>query len=247
MMLALFLASWADTAWQIVLTQGYLFGVGGVMLNFVHVSVFPEWFDKKRGQAMGIIWTGYRVGSVAFPLLCKWLLEKHGYSHALQVLAAPMLALLVPSVVLLRGRYSAATVISQPVQPRISKLAALRNPKVLYFLLVSVAWDFAINVPVMFITTFGNDLSLNPSDQALALSLHYLSGMVGTYGVGWFCDQLSPEELMSGLAISSSLVHFFLWGYCKTRLGLFIYALAIGLTSGGEYLRTKLVMCTYTG
>lgn len=61
--LAMVMASCASFAWQIVFSQGLMFGVGGIMLNFVHVSVFSEWFDKKQGQAMGIIWLGYRVGA----------------------------------------------------------------------------------------------------------------------------------------------------------------------------------------
>ncbi|KAK3176619.1 hypothetical protein OEA41_007942 [Lepraria neglecta] len=65
MMLSLLLASCAAEAWQIVLTQGILYGIGGIFLNFVHVSIFSEWFDKKKGQAMGLIWLGYRVGGLA--------------------------------------------------------------------------------------------------------------------------------------------------------------------------------------
>lgn len=62
------LASCATEAWQIFFTQGILYGVGGIFLNFVHVSIFPEWFDKRKGQAMGVIWLGYRAGGLAFPL-----------------------------------------------------------------------------------------------------------------------------------------------------------------------------------
>ena len=117
MILSLILASYVQQAWQIVLTQGILYGIGGIFLNFVHVSIFSEWFDQKRSQAMSIIWLGYRVGGLAFPLICQWLLDQHGYEKTLRVLLAPMLALLLPTIVLFRGRYPASTVVRLP-QPQ---------------------------------------------------------------------------------------------------------------------------------
>lgn len=234
MTLALILASCANTALQIVLTQGVLFGVGGIMLNFVHVSIFSEWFEKKKGQAMGMIWLGYRVGALVFPLISQWLLDKHGFQNTLRILIAPMLALLLPSVVLLRGRYPAATVVAKPASPPISRAAALGTPNVMFYLIVALLFDFVVNVPKMFIATFGVDLKLNTSDQALALSLHVFSNMLGTYGLGWLSDTLFYQGLIGGCAISTSLVHFLVWGYVKTKFGLFVYAIASGLTGGGR-------------
>lgn len=231
---AMILARYATTVLQTVLSQGVLFGVGGIMLNFVHVSIFSEWFDKRRGEAMGIIWLGYRVGALAFPLICQRLLDKHGYAKTLRVLIAPMLALLIPSSVLLRGRYSAATVVSTPVHPPVSKLAAIKTPNVLFYLVVSLLFDFVVNVPKMFITTYGADLELDTSDQALALSMLVLSNMLGTFGFGWLSDGVFYESLICACALSTSMVHFLVWGFAKTRFGLFIYALTVGLTSGGK-------------
>jgi MFS family permease len=99
------LASSATTDWQIVLTQCLLFGVGGIMLNFVHVSIFSEWFDKQKVQAMSFIWQGWRLGSLGFPLICQWLLGTLGYEATLQWLLAFMVPLLLPAILVFRGRY----------------------------------------------------------------------------------------------------------------------------------------------
>ena len=235
MITAVFLASYATSDWQIVLTEGVLFGVGGILLNFVHVSILPEWFDKKRGQAMGIIWMGYRLGALAFPPLCQWLLETHGYEECLRVLIGPMLALLLPSIVLLRGRYHAATVTSQTPKPSVSKLKALRQPHVLFYFVAALLWDLVTNVPFMFIATFAADLQLSKSDQTLAFSLVQISNILGTYACGWLSDQGFHENLLGGIAVATGTTHFLLWGFCKSRIGLFVYTLTIGLVSGGTY------------
>ena len=235
MILSLVLASYAKEAWQIVLTQGILYGIGGILLNFVHVSIFSEWFDKKQSKAMSIIWLGYRVGGLAFPLICQWLLDQHGYEKTLRVLLAPMLALLLPAVVLFRGRYPASTIVSKPLQPPMSKLAALKNPKVAFYLTVTLLFAFVTNVPMMFIARFSADVKIESSDQALALSLVFGSNIVGTYIIGQLSDKGFNEGLMGASAILASLIHFLLWGLAKTKAAIFAYAVCIGLTSGGKY------------
>lgn len=210
-----------------------MFGVGGIMLNYVHVSIFSEWFILKKGQAMGIIWLGWRVGSLAFPLICQWLLDTRGYEETLRVLIPPMLALVVPSMITFRGRYPLASVQTAPVQPRMSNITALRAPNVLFYLLVALLFSSISNVPTMFITRYGRDLQLNSSQQAAALTLRILSSMIGVYVFGRLSDSGYYQHLMIASAISSGLVFFFVWGFAKSSLGLFAYAIAIGLTGGG--------------
>ena len=235
MLLSLVLASYAREAWHIVWTQGILYGIGGILLSFVHVSIFSEWFDKKQSQAMSIIWLGYRVGGLAFPLICQWLLDQHGYEKTLRVLLAPMVALLLPTVVLFRGRYPASTVISKPIQPLVSKLATLRKPSIAFYLVIALLFAFVTNVPMMFITKFSVDIKLDTSDQALALSLVFGSNIIGTYIIGQLSDKGFNEGLMGAPAVLASLIHFLMWGLSKSRNSVFTYAICIGLTNGGEY------------
>ncbi len=234
---SLALASFATADWQIVLLQGFLFGIGGILMNYVHVSIFPEWFDKKKGQAMGIIWTGWRVGALAFPLICQWLLDTHGFEKTLRVLIAPMLALLLPAVVLLRGRYHSATIIAKPVNPPISKIQALRTPNVIFYLFSACLFYLVVNVPKMFITTFAADIGLRGSDQAVTLSLLVLSDMLGTYVFGWLSDSVFHEGLTASIAVSTSIAHVLGLGFANSRLGVFLYAIFVGLASGGRLRR----------
>lgn len=233
MIVALLLASCASNPWQILCTQGLLFGIGGIMLNFVHVSIFSEWFEKKKKRAMTMIWLGYRTGALVFPSACQWLLEKHGYETTLRVLIAPMLTLLVPSVVLLRGRYEPATVITQPVRV-LSKITVLRNPDILFYLLTAFLFFSVVNVPRTFIAMFGADINLDTSDRALALFLHVLCNMIATYSLGWLSDSIFYDGLIAGCAVSTSLVHFLVWGSVKSKFGLLVYAITSGLASGGK-------------
>lgn len=236
---SLALASYAAAAWQVVLAQGVSFGIGGILMNFVHVSIFPEWFDKKKGKAMGIIWTGWRVGALGFPPLCQWLLDKHGFAKTIRVLLAPMLTLLAPAAVLLRGRYHGATVTARPAEPAISKFSALRAPTVLYYLLATNLYFLVVNVPKMFITTFAADLKLSGSSQAGALVLLTFSEMLVTYLCGWLSDRHHHGYFMGPLALLTALAHLVGLGYARSKAGVFVYAFVVGALSGGVCPITK--------
>lgn len=202
-------------------------------MNFVHVSIFSEWFDKQRGKAMGIIWTGWRVGALGFPLICQWLLEEHGFAKTLRVLIPPMLTLLTPAIILFRGRYHSGAVSVQPRLPTVSKLEATRAPSVLYYLVATTPSFLVINVPKMFIATFAADLGLSGTIQAWALVTLVLSEMSGTYLFGWLSDTHHHGYLMGWLAIATSISHLFGLGLTKSTAGIILYGVAVGSTSGG--------------
>lgn len=231
--ISLLLASYAEEDWQIVIAQGICFGIGGILLNFVHVSIFSEWFDKKKGQAMGIVWMGWRVGALAFPIICQWLLDQHGFEKALHVLLAPMLSLLLPCIVLFRGRYHAATIALKPPQQPVSKRQALATPSVFYYLCATCLFYLVVNVPKMFITTLAADLKLKGSDQALSLVLLVLSDMLGTYVCGHLSDLIHHEVMTACLAIATSAANLLGLGLATSRTGVFLYAVGVGLASGG--------------
>lgn len=233
MSVSLVLASCASSAWQIVLTQGVLFGAGGIMLNFVHVSIFSEWFVEKRSSAMSFIWLGWRVGSLGFPLVSQWLLDVQGYEATLRTLAVPILALLMPSLIAFRGRFPMADVQSAEQVPRISTWRLLQTPNLLYYLLVTILFSMVINAPTMFIMSFAEDLSLNSTDQALAYCLRVISAMMGIYAFGKYTDKGLHQQLMVFSTIASSIVYLLVWGFAKDRMTLYVFAIAIGLTSGG--------------
>jgi hypothetical protein len=68
----------------------------------------------------------------------------------------------------------------------------------------------------------------------VTLSLLVLSDMLGTYVFGWLSDSVFHEGLTASIAVSTSLSHIFGLGFARSRLGGFLYAIAVGLASGGK-------------
>ena len=53
--IALLASSFATKVWHLMLTQGFLYGVGVVILYYPVLSIVNEWFVKRRGLAYGLM------------------------------------------------------------------------------------------------------------------------------------------------------------------------------------------------
>ncbi len=58
------LASVSTRVWQLLLTQGLLYGVGSSMLYFPLLGPAPEYFTRHRATAMGLILSGGGIGGL---------------------------------------------------------------------------------------------------------------------------------------------------------------------------------------
>ncbi len=231
--MSILLTSQATTPWQIVLSQGLLFSVGGIMLNFVHVSIFAEWFDAKKSTAMGIIWLGWRVGGLSLPLMCQWLLDNKGYDQTMMWLLPATITLLLPCIWTFRGRYPLSDADVRPIKPRGSPLQALRNPHILFYLIVTVLFSLIANIPTIFLSRYAADLGISTSNQAAVLVVRLLSTMGVVYIFGFLSDAGMHQQLMGISAITTSLANI-LWGFAKDGYMLYLYAIFVGFASGGK-------------
>ena len=72
-LLANLLASFSQSLWQFILTQGILLGCGTCLAYIPAVTVAPGWFEEKRGLAMGIVLSGTGVGGTIWvSVVTRW-------------------------------------------------------------------------------------------------------------------------------------------------------------------------------
>ena len=96
MSLGLGLASLCSQVWQLLLTQGLLYGIGSSLLYFPILSVAPEYFTTHRGSAMGFILSGAGIGGLVFSPLIRALISSIGPRWTLRALALLVLVLSLP-------------------------------------------------------------------------------------------------------------------------------------------------------
>ncbi|CAG8524024.1 14806_t:CDS:2 [Acaulospora colombiana] len=80
------------------------------------LSYMSEWFVARRGLANGVINAGTATGGLVLPLVLPSIIEKHGISKTLRILAIVFAVMLVPLLPLMRGRLPSSKVRVPPAR-----------------------------------------------------------------------------------------------------------------------------------
>jgi len=72
-------ASFARSVPQLLFCQGVLYALAGNALITPTITYLDEWFVRRKGLAVGIMWAGDGTGGVIMPLLMQAMLSKIGF------------------------------------------------------------------------------------------------------------------------------------------------------------------------
>ena len=101
----LLLAPLTTQPWHMYLTLGVMVGVGSVCLGYSGQSLFlPNWFNRRRGLALGLAFTGVGIGSITLLPWAQHMIEQTGWRTACTAIGILVLVVLAPINLLLRKR-----------------------------------------------------------------------------------------------------------------------------------------------
>ena len=91
--------------WHLYATLGVLVGGGSICLSYTGQGLYlPNWFERRRGLAMNLAFSGVGVGSIIVLPWVQSLIERVGWRSACWWLGIVVLVLLAPLNLLLRKR-----------------------------------------------------------------------------------------------------------------------------------------------
>ncbi|KAK3117490.1 hypothetical protein LTR53_001090 [Teratosphaeriaceae sp. CCFEE 6253] len=97
-------ASFARTVPQLIACQGVLYALGGNLMFAPTVTYLDEWFVRRKGLAIGIMWAGDGASGVILPLVMQALLSRFGLRTTLRAIACAMVLLMAPLLVFVKPR-----------------------------------------------------------------------------------------------------------------------------------------------
>jgi MFS family permease len=101
----LLLAPLTTQPWHLYLTMGVMVGIGSVCLGYSGQSLFlPNWFNRRRGLALGLAFTGVGIGSITLLPWAQHMIEQTGWRTACTSIGILVLVVLAPINLLLRKR-----------------------------------------------------------------------------------------------------------------------------------------------
>ncbi|KAF7314668.1 hypothetical protein MKEN_00940700 [Mycena kentingensis (nom. inval.)] len=229
----LFGASYATEIYQLIILQGVLYAVGGILLYLPCISFMSEWFIVRRGTANGILFAGTAAGGLLLPLTLPHLISAYGLAKTLRILAIAIGLLLVPLLPFVKGRLPQTRTRVQGPAPR-GVADWFRKSTFWLFLTINTLQGFAYFVPIVYLPTFATSLKISPSNSALTLAMLNGASIVGRLSIGVLSDKLNPWLLALTTLVATAAATFVLWGVLSSSLaGLLAFGIAYGSVAGG--------------
>lgn len=78
------LSSFAEKVWQLIATQGVICAIGNALLFSLPSLYLDQWFIRRKGLALGIMWAAKSITGVALPFIADTCLNRFGSSTTLR-------------------------------------------------------------------------------------------------------------------------------------------------------------------
>ena len=234
--LGLIAATFATLPWHFYLTLGVMVVGGTIFMSYMgHTMFLPHWFDRRRGLAIGIAFSGVGVGSIIMFPWMQFAIDTVGWRQSLWIMAMVLIAVIVPLNFLfqrhrpehlgLRPDGAAADDAAGPGGEGLPKSdgivdrawvetdwtlgRAVRTARfwwlILAFSTALYAW-YAVQVHQ---TRYLIDVGISAEAAAVALGLVGLTGIGGQIAIGHLSDRIGREWAWS-LAYSGFLLTYVL-------------------------------------
>ena len=211
--------------------------VGGIQTPIPYAAVLSQWFDRKRGLALGIATAGVGLGVALIPQFAAYLISRYGWRDAYfgLAIAIVVLALLPVTLFVREPRVTAAsgTVAAgrAAAAPGIDTMAALKTWNFWSLTIAFFLGVLAINGTIVHIVALLTDRGIALQVATGALSTAGLAIIVGRVVCGWCLDRFWGPYVavcffilpMLGIALLGSG-----WSYPVPLLGAALCGAGIG-------------------
>jgi MFS family permease len=237
---------------------------GGMML--VPVShVVANWFERKRGLAMGITTTGIGFGGLVMAPLSKVLISSVGWRSTFFSMGLLIIAVGLPLALLVtrehpaeRGLLPDGAADEPPAPPPVGPApqlapaeawptsAAIRT-STFFLATIAISLGFAsVGAVLLHTSPFMEDRGIAPEMAGLILGLVSGMGILGKVGSGYLSDRMSPRLVLVSVFLMEAVGLTVLIS-TESTLGLTAFVLIFGYSMGGVVALQPLVVVHYFG
>ena len=216
-------------------------GLGVSAATFIPASlVAANWFQDKRGLAVGVVVAGSSASGITMPPLADHLIRNFGIAATFITLAVPIAALVIPFVFLVvrtRPEGAVKTTVAEQIKtlpglevgPAMATRAFWLLAVVQGLGMAGLGGTFYHVVPALI------DAGYAPAHAALVLSTQAAASVVGFIVMGWLADRFTARQVLpwalAALGVSILMLlgarHSVAWEWW---LGGFV--MVFGLTAG---------------
>ncbi len=240
MVLSVLAMSVVETVWQFHLANAVLACLGFSVLYAPLLAATGDWFEERRGLAVGIVTAGGALGQGVLPFSANTLIDILGWRFAYVSIALTMLIALAISLPLVRRPDHSLRPILQPLTDnscgrRVGERLRVRMLSVAAFLCC-----VCMGMPIVHLASFVTIVCGSPSIGATSMLVAMLFGTVGRVCFGFLADRIGYLASYAGASILQTVA---VLAYPILDQDLSIMALSAIFGFGFAGNMTCLVLC----
>ncbi|PWN91053.1 MFS general substrate transporter [Acaromyces ingoldii] len=235
MVFSLMMASIGRHFWNLLLSQGILFGIGASITYIPAIGLPAQWFTTKRGIATGIAATGSPFGAIAFAPAIRALTANQGIPWATRIIGFIILACGVLSLALIQTPSHAGQQKKHVTAYNPFDFALLKdlnfNLYLLFFLLGAVGYT----LPLFVIPAFCESIGISRANAAGVISVLSALNVVSRVLTGFLGDKFGYINLICTFQFLQGLVCVVCWIFADSLATMMGFAVLFGFFAGAYW------------
>jgi predicted MFS family arabinose efflux permease len=236
--------------WSLV----YLYAMFGMMavwraaLMIVPVShVVANWFERRRGLAMGIATTGIGFGGLIMAPWCKVLISLAGWRATFAIMGMVIIAVALPLILLVIGTSSPDSRRQPARMTRTWSVGDAIRTRAFILTTAAIGLGFAsLGAVLLHTSPFMEDRGVAPEVAGLILGLVAGMGILGKIGSGYLADRVPPHRVLTGVFLMEAVGLAILIS-TDSAIGIAAFVLVFGYSMGAVVALQPLVVVYYFG
>jgi len=226
MTLALELASAATEFWQLLLSQGIMFGIGASLAYIPAISLPAQWFNKRRSLVTGIASSGGGVGAVVLSLISQATITKVGIQWTLRILGILAFVLGIVATSLMKTR-----VVIKKSKSKLLDLSVLKVPGYPLYLVFAFIQIFGFITPLFFMPSYCTAIGISGTQTSAVLAVASGVGAAGRIIAGQVADMVGPINILISFNMMAGLLCLIVWLPARSLGVMMVFALFWGFFS----------------
>ncbi|KAK9849631.1 major facilitator superfamily domain-containing protein [Penicillium brevicompactum] len=223
-------SSFATKMWQLTITQGVIYPIGGAMLYYPVLLFVDEWFERRKGLAFGVAWAGSGVAGVVFPLLLRWALSRFSFKITMWAWSIGMVVLVCPILAFVKPRIPVNT--DTPKAQSLS-FSFLRTRSWIVFQIGSLIQSIGYFAPSLYMPTYARVIAHQSAmGETTPVTALNAGSVLGFIMVGYLVDRWHAATVVLAMTVSTVILVFALWGLSVTLAPICVFSALYGVVAG---------------
>ncbi|KAH9934336.1 major facilitator superfamily domain-containing protein [Fomitopsis serialis] len=221
------LASISTSYWELLLSEGILFGIGSSLAYIPAIGLPSQWFAKRRSLATSIASSGSGIGAVILSPVIQALINHVSIEWALRFIGFLCFVFGLGGVASVRYRTA-----GRGIQYRAYDWSIFKVPGYNLYLMFTFTQFFGFGTPLFFIPSFCTAIGISATNSSGVISVSTAAQVIGRVAAGYLADRAGPINILGLFNFCMGLTCIIIW-YFATNLGvMMVFGIFYGFFSG---------------